>query len=163
MSGGGVRAPREVVVNTDGGSRGNPGPAAIGAVIRAPSGEVLTEISEALGVATNNVAEYTAVLRALERAATLGAREVRLRSDSLLLIEQLNGNFKVKNPTLRVLHQKVRTAAKVFDTVHFEHVPREQNTAADALVNEALDSWIAEYGYPELPPGPEQGSLLEPD
>lgn len=156
-------ATREVVVNTDGGARGNPGPAAIGVVIAAPDGRVLTEISEALGVATNNVAEYTAVVRALEKSAELGARIVRLRSDSLLLIEQINGNFKVKNPTLRVLHQKVRAAAKSFETVSFEHVRRERNVAADALVNEALDAWIAEHGYPEPPERPAQGSLLEPD
>jgi probable phosphoglycerate mutase len=155
--------PAEVVVNTDGGARGNPGPAAIGAVVCDTDGRVLAEVSEALGVATNNVAEYTAVVRALETAAELGARTVHVRSDSLLLIEQLNGNFKVKNPTLQVLHQKVREAAKAFEAVSFEHVRRERNVAADALVNEALDAWIAEHGYPDLAEGPTQGSLLDED
>ena len=154
---------RDVVINTDGGARGNPGPAAIGAVVYDLDGHVLAEISEPLGVATNNVAEYTAVLRALEKAAELGAKVVQLRSDSLLLIEQLNGNFKVKNPTLQVLHQKVREAAKAFETVSFTHVRRERNVAADALVNEALDSWITENGYPAVADPPTQGSLLEPD
>jgi len=158
-----VKPTRDVVINTDGGSRGNPGPSAIGAVIAAPDGTVLAEVAEPLGVATNNVAEYTAVLRALERAAELGASNVDLRSDSLLLIEQLNGRFKVKNPTLRVLHQKVREAAKRFETVKFSHVRREYNVEADSLVNQALDGWVAEHGYPERPSGPSQGSLLEPD
>lgn len=153
----------EVVVNTDGGARGNPGPAAIGAVIATSRGRVLAELSEVLGVATNNVAEYTAVLRALERAAELGARRVLLRSDSLLLIEQLNGRWRVKNPTLQVLHQKVREVARAFDAVSYEHVPRGRNVAADALVNRALDAWVAEHGTPGLPAGPRQGSLLEPD
>jgi ribonuclease HI len=156
-----VTAPRHVVVNTDGGARGNPGPAAIGVVIASPSGDVLAELAEPLGVATNNVAEYTAVLRALQYAATLGVRSVDLRSDSLLLIEQLNGRFKVKNPTLQVLHQKVRDAAKNFETVRFTHVRRERNVAADALVNEALDAWLAEHGTPPPPSRPEQGSLLD--
>jgi probable phosphoglycerate mutase len=158
-----MSAPRDVVVNTDGGSRGNPGPAAVGAVICSPDGAVLAEVSEALGVATNNVAEYTAVLRALETAASLGARRVDLRSDSLLLIEQLNGRFKVKNPTLRVLHQKVRECARRFEEVRYAHVRREYNVEADALVNRALDAWVAEHGMPERLAGPSQGSLLEPD
>jgi ribonuclease H / adenosylcobalamin/alpha-ribazole phosphatase len=156
-----VTRARHVVVNTDGGARGNPGPAAIGAVIATPAGEVIAEIAEALGVATNNVAEYTAVVRALEHAASLGATSVELRSDSLLLVEQLNGRFKVKNPTLQVLHQKVRDLAKSFETVRFSHVRRERNTAADALVNEALDAWMASHDTPEPPARPEQGSLLD--
>ncbi len=153
--------PGKVVVNTDGGARGNPGPAAIGAVIKRPGGEVLAEISEAIGPATNNVAEYTAVLRALERAAELEAESIVVRSDSQLLVEQLNGRYRVKNPTLKVLHERVRLVARSFTRVEYEHVPRERNTQADALVNEALDAWIAEHGMPEVG-GPRQGSLLEP-
>jgi len=155
-----MTAPADVVVYTDGGSRGNPGPAAVGAVISSKDGQVLAEIAEALGVATNNVAEYTAVLRALERAHELGARRVDLRADSKLLVEQLNGRWKIKNPTLRVLHEKVREVAKGFDTVTYTHVRREKNVEADALVNVALEAWVAEHGYPEPPHKPEQGSLL---
>ena len=151
--------PPSIIINTDGGARGNPGPAAIGAVLRAPDGRVLAEVAEALGVATNNVAEYTAVLRALERAAELGVRRVDLRSDSKLLVEQLNGRWRIKKPTLQVLNQKVRDAARRFDDVRYSHVRREQNTDADALVNRALDAWVAEHGYPE-PAGPVQASLL---
>ena len=153
--------PRDVVINTDGGSRGNPGPAAIGAVIASPDGEVLAEVSEALGVATNNVAEYTAALRALERAAELGARNVDLRSDSMLLIEQLNGRWKIKNPTLQVLNQKVREAAKRFESVRFAHVRRERNVEADALVNQALDEWVATHGTPGLASKPAQGAFFD--
>jgi ribonuclease HI len=155
-----IEAASDVVVHTDGGSRGNPGPAAIGAVICDREGRVLAEIAEALGVATNNVAEYTAVLRALERAHELGARRVDLKADSKLLVEQLNGRWKIKNPTLRVLHEKVREAAKRFDAVTYTHVRRERNVEADALVNVALDAWVAEHGYPEPPAKPTQGSLL---
>lgn len=156
-----MSAPRDVVINTDGGARGNPGPAALGVVIRSPDGAVLAEVAEALGVQTNNVAEYTAVVRALQRASELGALVVHVRSDSKLLVEQLGGRWKIKNPTLQVLHETVRALAKKFEAVTYEHVPREQNTDADALVNQALDDWVAEHGYPEVLPGPEQGSLLD--
>jgi probable phosphoglycerate mutase len=156
-----VIAPHDVVINTDGGARGNPGPSALGAVVCAPDGTVLAEIAEALGVQTNNVAEYTAVIRALEKAMEIGARAVELRSDSLLLVEQLNARWKVKKPSLQVLHQKVMELVRKFDEVTFRHVRREFNVEADALVNRALDAWIAEHGYPEPPVGPAQGSLLE--
>lgn len=127
----------------DGGSRGNPGPAAIGAVLYDPTttpSAVIAEISETIGVATNNVAEYTALLRGLERAVELGARRIRVRADSLLLIEQLKGNYKVKNAGLRPLWQQARELLRRFDAIDLQHVRREQNTAADALVNRALDN-----------------------
>src|SRR5207237_75417 len=97
-----------VVVHCDGAARGNPGPAGIGAVVLGPGGEVLAEVAEGIGVATNNVAEYRAAIAGLERARALGAREVLLRSDSKLLIEQLEGRYRVKNPTLVRLHGEVR-------------------------------------------------------
>lgn len=153
--------PPEILVGTDGGARGNPGPAAIGVVLQRPDGTILEEIAEAIGPATNNVAEYTAVLRGLEHAAGKG-RRVLVRSDSKLLVEQLNGRYRVKHPTLQVLHERVRAAARAFEEVRYEHVRREHNTRADALVNEALDAWVAEQGS-KTPAKPAQISLLEPD
>ena len=132
-----------MIVACDGASRGNPGPAGIGAQITDPDGVVLGEIAEGIGVATNNVAEYTAAIRGLERARELGAREVLLRSDSRLLIEQLAGRFKVKNPTLQRLHREVHALAASFDRVDYEHVRRERNTEADRLANQGVDAWLA--------------------
>ena len=102
-------------------------------------GEIVAEIAEGIGVATNNVAEYTAAIRGLERARELGATHVLLRSDSRLLIEQLAGRWKVKNPTLQRLHQEARSLIREFEQVRFEHVRREQNKDADRLANEAMD------------------------
>jgi probable phosphoglycerate mutase len=150
----------KVVANCDGGARGNPGPAGIGATLRTPRGKVLADISEAIGAATNNVAEYTAVKRALEKAIELGADDILVRSDSKLLIEQLKGNYRVKNPTLQKLHAEVRALAKRFPKITYEHVPRERNRRADALVNLAIDAWLAEH--PDEPPmdDPEQERLF---
>jgi ribonuclease H / adenosylcobalamin/alpha-ribazole phosphatase len=150
-----------VIVRCDGGARGNPGPAGIGVSITTPRGRVLAEIAEPLGVATNNVAEYTAVLRGVERAAELGAQDVSVISDSKLLIEQLNGNYRVKKPTLQRLHEQVRAAAKVFRTVTYQHVPREKNRRADELVNRAIDEWLAENPDAEVPQRTRQEGLFE--
>jgi probable phosphoglycerate mutase len=114
--------------------------------ISGPDGEPLAEIAEGIGVATNNVAEYTAAIRGLERARELGASRVLLRSDSRLLIEQLAGRFKVKNPNLRRLHARAREVAAAFDDVRFEHVPRERNVEADRLANLGVDAWLAAGG-----------------
>ena len=113
---------------------------------------MVAEIAEGIGVATNNVAEYTAAIRGLERAEELGAGEVLVRSDSRLLVEQLAGRFKVKNPTLQRLHRRVRELAGGFGRVRFEHVPRERNTDADRLANEGVDSWLAGEGASRRPP-----------
>jgi len=129
----------EVVVNVDGGSRGNPGPAGIGAVVQAPDGTVLAEIAEGIGRATNNVAEYKAMIAALKRAGELGARRVTARADSKLVIEQLRGAWKVKHPDLKGLWAEARRLANGFDRVTWQHVPRERNRAADALANRAMD------------------------
>jgi ribonuclease H / adenosylcobalamin/alpha-ribazole phosphatase len=132
-----------LIVACDGASRGNPGPAGIGVEITNEGGEVLAEIAQGIGETTNNVAEYTAVIEGLARAAELGAKSVTLRSDSLLLINQLTGRYRVKAPHLQPLHRRSRSIAAGFDRVSFEHVPREQNVEADRLANEGVDRWLA--------------------
>ena len=104
---------------------------------------VLAEIAEGLGPATNNVAEYTAVIEGLKKAAELGASEVLLRSDSQLLIFQLTGKYRVKSQNLVGLHREVLAQAKRFKRVTYEHVPRERNKEADRLANEGVDEWLA--------------------
>ncbi|MGZ8629837.1 MAG: ribonuclease HI family protein [Actinomycetota bacterium] len=132
-----------MIVACDGASRGNPGPAGAGAQIIDGDGLVLAEVAEGLGEATNNVAEYTAVIRGLERARDLGATDVLLRSDSQLLVNQLTGRYRVKSPHLQPLHRRVRELAAGFDAIEFEHVRRERNTEADRLANEGVDTWLA--------------------
>jgi len=127
-------------VNFDGGARGNPGPAAIAAVVSAPGGEVLEERSELIGSATNNVAEYRALLLGIERARGLGATEVELVGDSELIARQVRGEYRVKDAGLRPLHAEVRKALEGFDRWSIRNVPRDENEAADALVNAALDA-----------------------
>ncbi|HVL90453.1 MAG TPA: ribonuclease HI family protein [Actinomycetota bacterium] len=143
----------EIVAHTDGGARGNPGPAGIGVHLASSSGKTIDEIAEAIGVATNNVAEYKAVIRALERSLELGAKRVTVRADSLLAVEQLRGVYKVKNAGLKPLHAAARALVAKFDSVTFEHVRREKNKKADALVNVAIDQWVDAYG--DAPPIPE--------
>ena len=128
-----------VVVNVDGGARGNPGPAAIAAVVSTPAGEILEERSERIGEATNNVAEYRALLLGIERARELDASEVELIGDSELVVRQVRGEYKVKNAGLRPLHDETIAARGGFERWSIRNVPREQNAEADRLVNEALD------------------------
>jgi ribonuclease HI len=128
-----------LIVHVDGGARGNPGPAAIGVVVSHPDGRVLDELGEPIGAATNNVAEYRALLRGLERAAALGAREVEIVNDSELVARQLTGVYKVKHPAMRPLHQEAVAALRGFARWSIRSVPRAENARADALVNEALD------------------------
>jgi ribonuclease HI len=130
----------KLVLHVDGGSRGNPGPAAIGVVISQPDGTVVDEIAERIGTATNNVAEYRAVLRALERASELDADELEIVGDSELIARQLNGVYKVKHPAMKPLYEQARAALAGFGTWRFRTVPRAQNARADALVNAALDA-----------------------
>lgn len=140
------RGPR-FIIRTDGAARGNPGPASLGAVLIDASRPDATDpaappdasISEYLGTQTNNVAEYTGVVRALELARELGATEVDLLLDSMLIVEQLNGRWKVKDAKLRVLHDRARRILDEFDQWTARHVRRAQNSAADALANEAID------------------------
>ena len=128
-----------LVVHVDGGARGNPGPAAIGVVVSTRDGEVLDEVAERIGVATNNVAEYQALLKGLERAAALGAREVEIVNDSELVARQLTGAYKVKHPSMKPLYEQAISALRGFDRWRIRSVPRAQNAHADALVNAALD------------------------
>lgn len=130
----------DVVAYIDGGARGNPGPAGFGVRIEERDGSLVDEFSESIGVATNNVAEYRGLLAALEWAKTHGARAVHVRSDSLLLVQQMLGNYKVKNAGLQPLHAAARHLAKAIGKVTFEHVRREANAHADRLANAAMDA-----------------------
>jgi ribonuclease HI len=130
----------KVVLHVDGGARGNPGPAAIGVVVSSPGGEVLDEVAETIGMATNNVAEYRALLRGVERAHALGATEVEIVNDSELVAKQLNGVYKVKHPAMKPLFLQSLEALRGFDRWTVRSVPRAQNAHADALVNAALDA-----------------------
>jgi ribonuclease HI len=129
-----------LLVHVDGGARGNPGPAAIAAVLSTPGGEVVEEHAEVIGHATNNVAEYRALLLGIERARALGAREVDLVGDSELIARQVRGEYRVKDPGLRELHARVVAALDEFDRWTIRNVPRAENARADSLVNEALDA-----------------------
>ncbi len=130
----------KVVVNVDGGARGNPGPAAVAAVVQDSEGVILQENGERIGRATNNVAEYKALLLGIEMAAALGASEVELVGDSELIVRQVEGKYKVKDAALRQLHTEVKRALEPFESWSIRHVRREHNAEADRLVNEALDT-----------------------
>jgi len=130
----------KVVVHVDGGARGNPGPAAAAAVVSTPAGDVLDEASELLGVVTNNVAEYRGLLLGLQRARALGADEVEVVNDSELVAKQISGEYKVKHPDMKPLHAAAREAFAGFGSWSMRSVPRAENAAADALVNQALDA-----------------------
>ncbi|HVO54736.1 MAG TPA: ribonuclease HI family protein [Solirubrobacterales bacterium] len=129
----------KLTVNVDGGARGNPGPAAIGVVVRGPDEELVAEVGETIGRATNNVAEYRALLRGIELAAEHGADEVELIGDSELVVRQVEGRYKVKDAGLRELHAEAKRALAGFDGWSIRHVKRAQNADADRLVNAALD------------------------
>jgi ribonuclease HI len=129
-----------VIVHVDGGARGNPGPAAAAAVVSDAEGQVLDEAAEVLGVATNNVAEYRGLLLGLQRAQELGATEIDVVNDSELVAKQVNGLYKVKHPDMRPLHAQARAALDGFARWTVRSVPRADNAAADALVNQALDA-----------------------
>jgi ribonuclease HI len=137
------RKVEEILLYCDGGSRGNPGPSAIGAVVWDPSTDpptLLAEVSECIGVTTNNVAEYRALIAGLEAVAHLRARVIHVRADSLLVIKQLRGDWKVKHANIKPLHAQARALLAEYEVVDLQHVPREENTDADALVNQALDA-----------------------
>jgi len=129
----------KVIVHVDGGARGNPGPAAAACVITSGEGELLGEHAQLLGIATNNVAEYRALLLGLESARELGAREVEVVGDSELIAKQVQGLYKVKHEALRPLHSAAMKALETFDNWSIRTVPRARNADADALVNAALD------------------------
>jgi ribonuclease HI len=131
-----------LTINIDGAARGNPGPAAYAYII-VRDGHPQIEEAGCLGSATNNVAEYTALVNALQRAAELGGKRLLIRSDSELLVKQMNGEYRVKNEQLRELYEEARQLVKRFDTVMLRHVPRGQNSEADRLCNEALEAKCA--------------------
>jgi ribonuclease HI len=131
--------PPPIVAYIDGGARGNPGPAGYGVRIQAPDGSVLEEIHGALGIATNNVAEYNGLLAALRWAIERGHRQIHIRSDSELLVRQMRGEYRVKHPGLQPLAARARLLIMELDRVTFEHVRREQNVEADRLSNVAMD------------------------
>ncbi len=128
-----------IVAYIDGGARGNPGPAGFGVRIEGADGTLVEEFGESIGIATNNVAEYRGLIAALEWAKTHGHRQLHVRSDSLLLVQQMLGRFKVKHPGLQPLHGKARLLAHEIGRVTFEHVGRALNEHADRLANAAMD------------------------
>jgi ribonuclease HI len=135
-------APRELAVafvNVDGASRGNPGPSAVGAILYLPSGEEVLSVSKKIGHGTNNVAEYRAVLEGMRLARTVHAREITIRLDSELVARQLTGQYRIRNAELEALAREIAEESRGFERCRFEHVRREQNTAADRLANEALN------------------------
>ena len=127
------------MVNVDGGARGNPGPAAIAAVVATPEGEIIDRAAKVIGRATNNVAEYRALLLGIERAVAAGASEVDLVGDSELIVKQVRGEYRVKDATLAEYHAEVREALTGLGRWSIRHVRREHNAEADRLVNQALD------------------------
>ena len=130
---------KKIIINVDGASRGNPGPAAIGAILKDETGNVLGRVSRALGVTTNNQAEYQAIIAGLEKAIGIGAKQIAVKSDSKLVVEQINGRYKIKNTALRPLYLKAAELAGKLENFSIVYVPREQNAEADALANKALD------------------------
>jgi|SRR5580698_7630114 ribonuclease HI len=133
----------KVIIHVDGGARGNPGPAAAACVISSPNGETIDQGAQLLGTATNNVAEYRALLLGLARARELGAVEVEVIGDSELIAKQVQGLYKVKHPAMRPLYLEAMQALKGFEQWSIRTVPRAQNAEADALVNAALDQAAA--------------------
>jgi ribonuclease HI len=131
--------PAQATLFADGGSRGNPGPAASGAVIVDPSGEVMDEVGRFLGTATNNVAEWTALVIGLEKAKELGLLRLAVRMDSELVVKQMRGEYRVKHIDLQPLHRRAQTLMRSFEWLDIKHIPRKQNALADGLVNAVLD------------------------
>jgi ribonuclease H / adenosylcobalamin/alpha-ribazole phosphatase len=147
-----------VIVEADGGSRGNPGPAGYGAVLRdAETGAVLREAAAGIGVASNNVAEYRGLIAGLTAAIDVGADEVQVRMDSLLVVNQMSGVWKIKHEAMKPLASEAAALVRRLPTVSFRHIPREQNSHADRLANEAMDaaarglSWEPRAEVPERP------------
>ncbi len=127
-----------VVIYTDGASKGNPGPGAIGAVIQDRKGRLVTCISQAIGIATNNQAEYKALIAALEKSIRLGIKQAEIRSDSEWLVKQINGQYRVKATLIIPLHQRATELLGQLESFTITHIPREENAAADKLANAAL-------------------------
>lgn len=146
-------------LHTDGGARGNPGPAGIGAVLRDETGEVIGEIAEGIGATTNNVAEYSALIAGLELALEKGVTHIQVFMDSELVISQLKGEWKIKNDRLRTLAVKARALLDRFENQSLQHVRREQNADADRLANQGMDAAMLDWDAERESPG--QQSFLE--
>src|SRR5437773_7094634 len=137
--------------NIDGGSRGNPGPAAYGVVIRDARGEIVAKLKKYIGRFTNNVAEYYGLIAAMDYAQSHGVRAIRIESDSELLVKQMRGQYRVKSADLQPLFERAKKMSQAFDSFRIEHVFREQNREADALANEALDETEGKPTKPAVP------------
>src|SRR6267142_3636483 len=135
-----TRAEGAYTANIDGAARGNPGPASYGVVLRRPDGKPLESLGKYIGRTTNNVAEYYALIAALDYAAASGIRRLRVYSDSQLIVNQIKGIYKVKHPDLRPLHERAKKQAAALESFAIQYVPREQNRDADAAANAALDN-----------------------
>lgn len=132
----------QLTINTDGGARGNPGPAGIGVVIKDEAGKLVYRYGGYIGETTNNVAEYKALIKSLEEAFNLGATDVKIQMDSELIVKQMQGIYKIKEPTLQELASQVIKLLKQFSSHSFTHVRREYNQEADAMVNQAIDAAV---------------------
>ena len=132
---------KQVVIYADGASRGNPGSAAIGVTIKDKRGKLITFISQRIGRATNNQAEYRAIIAALEEAIRLGVKQVEIKTDSELVVKQINGEYRVKKVTLKPLYQQVKQLQGSLEGFTITHIPRQQNTEADKLANKALNGY----------------------
>lgn len=141
----------------DGGSRGNPGPAGIGVVLRAADGTAIYTLGRYVGRCTNNVAEYTALITGLEEARRLGARKLAVRGDSELIVRQMKGEYRVKHPDMKVLYERAQSLVREFDDVKITHNLREHNELADRLANLAMDRKADVTDADEPPPGPASG------
>src|SRR5690242_17786951 len=141
-------------INIDGGSRGNPGPAAYGVLIRDANGGVIAKLKKYIGRFTNNVAEYYGLIAAMDYAQSHGVRAIRIESDSELLVKQMRGQYKVKSVDLQPLYERAQKMSKAFDSFRIDHVYRELNREADALANEALDETEAKPANPANPATP---------
>ena len=133
------KSPKRLTIYVDGASRGNPGPAAVGVVIKDEKGATILKVSSSIGRATNNQAEYSALIVALQEARKLGADQVYINTDSQLMSEQINGNYKVRNAHIRPLFEKAMQLLTAFQYYSIDHIPRYLNSEADALANEALN------------------------
>jgi ribonuclease HI len=147
------------VLHADGGARGNPGPAGIGVVLADADGNVIAEIAEGIGEATNNVAEYKAVIAGLELALDKGVTEIDVYLDSELVVSQLRGDWKIKNDRLRALAVRARSLLNRFERSSLHHVPREMNADADKLANQGMDAAMLDWEADRETPG--QGSFSD--
>lgn len=134
-----MKADETITLQFDGGSRGNPGPAGVGVVLRAADGTPLVTLGRFIGRTTNNVAEYTALITALEQARAIGAKRIKVLGDSELIVKQMRGEYRVKNPDLRVLYDRAQDLFHEFDAASIDHNYREDNSLADKLANLAMD------------------------